>query len=908
MFFGMGLDLTKRSMRAQEAQFSMSEFAKDKTIFDSGAARGEKFATIPVSGTAPDGSTVEFRIIEENGGELTDWSAADPVVSGRWSGLLRCPLNWLWMRIEARVSNQPAQTLTTQNCFGVGHVVALWSGSSTTQFWSPEPSSEPSDPLPTIMDQVIDLKENRRSNGCQWTGEFRKPGVDPLPVGCTLSGLVVRINVDTEFEGWDFTGYLLRVYAVISMRNCIFGERDGATNLVTSLDFYETGGYEVIEYCDFIGPAHEDGQGLFLKMRDQANSMVEWPVFQRNRLWAYQSDAIKPNKGLVAFNFFDTQVNLNMDPLSYSETETYPAGTLVRTVNRHVFRALVDVTGIDPPTTKTGASEVWQNLDPHSDQITVDTCVGGCVIRGNYFNRDPAQRHHEAPGRGVTGVNNAIRLVRNNTSTGITAQYDKVTVEYNYITGALGAYPYPFQAKTGDNPNDYANPEIRHNLVMPPVQGDLIHPDMGYATVIWTDNQTVDGSIPEIPTNSVPGTTVAAQPDDMVQMLWHDRTATGSAGVRHAFIGADITLPPSCAALADGLMQKYPGDRLCFIHHTFAGSSLTDVVAGNDPARNWEDDHALHSAATGDGQSVGLACTDWPYFASGSMSNEGELISTFLSGKADDGSDISTPVTVSDPASGNSMVLNHLARELYDQSKTRWLLFNSELYGISEDMKNGRENFSGTSDAVAVSIEQARLAARALPSDERLQELVVSEVSEVMTYANQAPDADPQIGPDGALRVARLSAFSIGRGLSYQAYPLPEFDRSYWEPTGAYFEAWWSGGPITTTRLARQKPSLPASYSHWAEVFGFEINGAPSSSSEIIDGRVRIYPNAPQFVGSDLIIFGTGRGTGQVKYPEDSAADTWQDLPIADLGWRGIEGAAVRTLPNELVFENTLSS
>ncbi len=914
MIFGIGLDLIQKTERAglstppEPVAFSLSEFSRDRTVFDSGAARGEQDASVPISGTAADGSVVEYRVIEEGGTALSDWKISEPVTNGRWAGVLRCPLNWIWMRIEARLADQPEEVLTTQTRFGVGHVVALWSGSGATQYWSSTPSTAASEPLPEIMDHVIKLKDNRRSNGCQWTEPFKKPVLDPLPAGCSLNGLKLRINEDCAFEGWDFTGYILEVRAVISLRNCILGERDGPTGLLTALDFYDTGGYEVIEYCDFIGPSHEDGQGLFLKMRGSANTMVDWPVFQRNRLWGFQSDGIKPNKGLIAFNYFDPQVNLNMEPLPYNDTDTFPTGTLVVTSRLHVFRALEDVTGIAPPTSKTGPSDVWQNLDPHADSMTVDTCLGGCVIRGNYFNRDPATRAHPAPGRGVTGINNAVRLVRNNTPTGSGVQYDKVTVEYNYITGEPGFYPYPLQAKTGTNPAPFADPEIRHNLIMPPLPGDLIHPDTGFATLIWTDNKTVDGSEPEIPTNSVPGSSVAIDPEDTVQMMWHDRERTGPAGVKHAFIGADSTLPPSCAALASGLMHKYPGDRICIIQHTMADSSLSDLLTDSATAgRGWYDEFALHSAATSDGQSVGLACTDWPYQSSTAASGDGELIAAFLSGKGRDGSDLITPSVVMDSGTGDSKVLHHLARELYATDETRWLLFNSEVWGISQDMKNGRETFAGELDPVAISVEGARLGARTLFQDPRLAPIVIDETAEIMTYAAEQQSAIPKPGPDGATRSARLSAFNIGRGLSYRAYGLPEFDRAYWEPTGAYVELWWSGGPVTTTRRARQKPTLPASYSHWTEVFGFEINGAPATKTEIANGRVRILPESGQFVSSDTINFGTGRGTGQLKYPEDYTADTWQDLPIVDLEWANLEGAAVRPLPDAMVVQNTIA-
>ena len=911
MIFAMGLDLTKPRERAEElpgsAMLAINDFSRDKVLFDSGAARSVNNARVPIAGVGPEGASVEIRIIEETGNPVTPWIAASPVENGRWSGFLNCPLQWFWMRIEARITTVPEDVVMTENRFGVGHVISLWSGASATQYWSNTPAVEPSEPIASIMDHVIDLKENRRTNGCQWAEPFKKPGIDELPEGCSLNGLEVSINADTSFQGWDFTGYMLKIRAVISLRNCILGERDGSTGLLTSLDFYGTGGYEVIEYCDFIGCSQEDGQGLFLKVRTGANNMVEWPIFQRNRLWGFQSDGIKPNKGLVAFNYFDPQENLNMVPIPYNDLDTYPAGTLVLTERLHVFRALTDVTGITPPTSKTGASDVWLNLDPHADLMTVDTCVGGCVIRGNYFNRDPGQRAHSVPGRGVTGINNAVRMVRNNTAEGSGVQYDTVTMEYNYITGEPGGYPFPLQAKSGTNPAPFADPVIRHNVIEPPLPGDLIHPDTGRAILIWHDNRNMDGSEGEIPENSVPGTTLPLETDDMVQLVWHDRENFGLPGVQHAFAGSVPDLPPEFSAIANGLIQTRPGERYCIVNHTVGNGSLTEMVGSLEGDRKWADELALHHFATSDGQGVGLACTDWPHQIDQATPQEIARFRSFLTGKAEDGSSLNLPVQIGDPATGASLVLNHLATELYDPSVTTWLYFGSERSDIIEDMRNGVESVSGAPDIAAAAIEQIRLGARQLPDDPSLVGLISKAGPEITGYATLGANGQPGSGPDGRVRHARLSAHAVAHGLGHLSTALPEFDRCLWDPSGAYVELWWSGGRLTTTRIARAKPSLPATYSHWTQVFGFEINGMPANRAEIVDGKIRIYPATGTFTSTDQIQFGRGRGTGEMKYPEDNQAESWQDLPIADLGLFGLEGVTVRPLPDPAVLANTLA-
>ena len=59
---------------------------------------------------------------------------------------------------------------------------------------------------------------------------------------------------------------------------------------------------------------------------------------------------------------------------------------------------------------------------------------------------------------------------------------------------------------------------------------------------------------------------------------------------------------------------------------------------------------------------------------------------------------------------------------------------------------------------------------------------------------------------------------------------------------------------------------------------GFQINGVPAQNATIVGGRVRITRNGGgSFIFSDVLTFGEGGATGQVKFPQDIQNATWKN-------------------------------
>jgi len=105
-------------------------------VFDSGAARGENAADIPLSGTtdAPDGAQIEVRIVRaDTRAEIHPWAVVATASGGAWSGSFpaatRSPH---WLKAQVRVQGETA-VAETGNSFAVGHVWAIWEQSNWTR-------------------------------------------------------------------------------------------------------------------------------------------------------------------------------------------------------------------------------------------------------------------------------------------------------------------------------------------------------------------------------------------------------------------------------------------------------------------------------------------------------------------------------------------------------------------------------------------------------------------------------------------------------------------------------------------------------------------------------------------------------------------------------------------------------
>lgn len=102
---------------------AITEFSRDRTLFDSGSAVGRNSAEIPLSGTATPGAVLQARIVTENDEQVEPWddiAVADDL--GNWSGSVFAGQNAKWMRPQIRVKSAPDAITQTSNRFGVGTI------------------------------------------------------------------------------------------------------------------------------------------------------------------------------------------------------------------------------------------------------------------------------------------------------------------------------------------------------------------------------------------------------------------------------------------------------------------------------------------------------------------------------------------------------------------------------------------------------------------------------------------------------------------------------------------------------------------------------------------------------------------------------------------------------------------
>lgn len=388
--------------------------------------------------------------------------------------------------------------------------------------------------------------------------------------------------------------------------------------------------------------------------------------------------------------------------------------------------------------------------------------------------------------------------------------------------------------------------------------------------------------------------------------------ATGTPA-RH-FVTTAQPLTAGAAAMAGTLISARPGEKFALVFQTVPGTDPRALVNDADPSRLWSADKALHDYATADGQSVGLAAMSW-FAAPGSLgANYGEALYPLFSGKRLDGSPVTFPATITYGAS-SSYQADHWFGELYDYAKTKWVAYGPHRFDIDADMQDATHLAGGATQSNLANKEAARTSWRAMlgvPS----ATMFLPPAMEPVTYSNGVSNgsggwtdiAHPSTdSADGIQALARLTALSVLEAADMVAWPAPAFDNCLWDPSGAFVEVWSSAGAVTTTRLARGEAALPATFPHWTGVMGFQVNGQPAESAQIVGGRVRITKNGGgSFVSTDTIQYGEGGATGMVRFPQDAINQTWKNLPIVAVSTPGLSGVPVRPLPAPAVLANTL--
>lgn len=428
---------------------------------------------------------------------------------------------------------------------------------------------------------------------------------------------------------------------------------------------------------------------------------------------------------------------------------------------------------------------------------------------------------------------------------------------------------------------------------------------VGHVVAIW--GQSEDARFHSSFHNTAPVPGLLHQ--DAVQYMYFD------AGVQHTHISDATPVTASVAAMANTFLAERPQDKFAIVSHAVAGTDPRGLVDDTVPSRNWADDLALHQFATADGQKVGLASWSW-FAAPGSLGTYyEEALFPLFTGLEKDGTVFAVPGTLS-YNSGSTVQYDHVFSELYDPAHTRWAGHGPHRFEITETMQDATHLASGAEAVSLLNKQRARESWRNMLANPNAGGIFLPYGIEMLAYQNGQSDGaggwQDSSHPDGnssdglPLR-ARLTAHAVMQAAGMVGWAVPEFDNCSW--SSDFVEVWSSVGPITTTRLARGEPVLDGTHPHWTDVAGWQINGAPAERAEIIAGRVRIYPNGGgSFTFSDQISYGEGGATGMIVYPDDHIAQLWKNIPLVDVDAAGVEGIALRSLPDPAVLANTLSA
>ncbi|MFZ1727464.1 MAG: hypothetical protein WAU13_12490, partial [Albidovulum sp.] len=427
---------------------------------------------------------------------------------------------------------------------------------------------------------------------------------------------------------------------------------------------------------------------------------------------------------------------------------------------------------------------------------------------------------------------------------------------------------------------------------------------VGHVLAFWGQSE-IDRILSAFYDNTSPP--VISDPEAV--QIFHGAAATPQVH----YLSNAAPLTAAAAAMAATLIEQRSGEKFAVVFHAVSGTDPRALVNDGDAGRVWSADKALHDFATADGQDVGLAAMSW-FAAPGSLgSSYGEAMFPLFAGKLLDGTPVSFPATIN-WGSGNSFHADHWFGEFYDYTKTKWVPYGPHRFDIDGDMQDATHYLGGGQQFGLTNKQAARESWRAMlavPAATMFLPLGLEPVSYVNGYDDGAgswtdfahPAGDT---PDGVQAWARMNALAVLQSAGLTAWQAPAFDHCLWEPTGAWVEVWSSAGAVTTTRLHRSEPPLAPTYPHWTEVVGFQINGLPAENTQIVAGRVRLFPNGGVFVGADQIQFGEGGATGALKFPEDLAAGLWKNLPVLDIGASGLSGVPLRPLPDPAVLANTL--
>ena len=414
---------------------------------------------------------------------------------------------------------------------------------------------------------------------------------------------------------------------------------------------------------------------------------------------------------------------------------------------------------------------------------------------------------------------------------------------------------------------------------------------VGLVLAVYEQSNTARATDPSF-SNTTPQT--VTHPDD-VQIFTVDRT---TSAVTRTLISDATPLTAAMVSLANAFSGSLPGHKMGVPMHVQPGTSPQEMVDNSNSARNWSDEVALHTSVTADGSKVGLVTSSW--IAWDATERNVPRIVPVITGKLIDGTVVvpGTSLTIDGAA---AYVQNHSLSELYDfVNETRFALIGAQGRGKSST----QADYATTSD---VNYEQYIDAWKALSDNANFTQFLphsfemIGGQRGVSNGSGGWTDTSHHAGndADGLERLMAMMILAVLRSANLVSWPVPKFDRVFWDPAGNYVDYWMDGYDVTTKRLLGGLPAIPATFAHRDEVMGFTRNGTPVGGTIVADAGgsghagVRIASGGTAFDYTDVIENGPGAAPGILQFPEDYIDKAVLNLPVVDVGQGGLDALPV---------------
>jgi hypothetical protein len=416
--------------------------------------------------------------------------------------------------------------------------------------------------------------------------------------------------------------------------------------------------------------------------------------------------------------------------------------------------------------------------------------------------------------------------------------------------------------------------------------------------------------------------------ENQVTFWWHDRTNDGTAGVQSVAltqdtVANDARVTAGMVAMANTFMRATSRDVhlvMMAVSGTEPRELMDDAFVPSGTKRRWQDDWALHDAATADGIPIHYGWHSW-FAAPGTYAADyGKAFAAYLWGRDLNGDLLTYSEAAPLPLSigGNTWAVSRTLREMFGGDGPQWVAMGGAHRFMDTDptdLENATTYVGGGSQFSFVNKELATQSWRSLLDNPAFAGRVIKTEMHLNAHAIGRPDGSggwvdgthpSGVTDDGINRRARLTAHAILRAMGSESFSLPVVDTAQWQADGSFMEFWSSAGQITTSRLAAGDPALSATYSHWTEVAGVQINGAPAQNAQIVNGRVRVYPNSGMFTNTSLVTFGEGGASGGLMFPEDPLNEFYKNWPVVDVGLSDVPGLPLAHLPDQSVMASTI--